>query len=62
MRVIDFHDNEILRGAVIQIRSQFILKGAISVRSLPEIVAIDPDLAISIDAVEIYEHQLTFAV
>src|SRR5712692_7937056 len=41
-------------------RRQFVFKGNVSIRSLTEVMTVDPYLAVAIDAVEVNEHQLAF--
>ena len=58
LRVVDAHGDEVARRAVAQVRGELIAEGAVAVRPLAEVMAVDPDLTVSIHAVEFDENEL----
>src|SRR5688572_29426119 len=57
--VIHPDGNDIRLSAVVQMRREFVLKGAVAVRTFAEVVTVDPNLAVAVDAVELDEEQLS---
>ena len=54
-RVVHLHRNHIL-AAVVQMRRQFVRKRHKTIRTQPQILPVDPHLAVHINAVELQQH------
>src|SRR5690348_17544213 len=57
LRVVDAHGNEISRAPVAQMWRQVVAEGAVAVWALAEVMAVDPHLAVPVDAVELDRRQ-----
>src|SRR5205807_4252547 len=57
LRVVDAHGDEVARRAVMQVRGELIAEGAVAVRPPAHVMAVDPDLTVSIHPVEFDENE-----
>src|SRR2546427_13160652 len=52
------HGDHVAGPAVAEVRRQLVAEGAVPVRPLPQVMPVDPDFAVAVDAIELDEHQL----
>src|SRR5205807_2186501 len=57
LRVVHPHGDDVARPAVAEVRRELVAEGAVAIRPLPEVMPVDPDLAVTVGAVELDEHQ-----
>lgn len=60
LRVVDLYCNYIWTTTVDQMRRQLVYERAVTVRTLSEIMTVDPHLAIAVNAVELDKYRLPF--
>jgi len=57
LRVVHADGDHVAGATVVEIRRELVLEGAVAVGPLPQVVPVDPDLAIAVHAVELDEHE-----